>query len=91
MLRKVLSLDSLAWSASFLNVGAMALQFYTLVKAWNAAGVSLGMLGIFCFVQATYMMVGYRSKQWALFWGMAFSLAFTSIDAGIVVYLKYVR
>jgi len=91
MLKRLISLDTFAWSASFLNVGAMALQFRALVKTWDATGVSLGMLGIFCFVQVVYMMVGRRAKQWALFWGMVFSLLFTATDTGIVIYLRYLR
>ena len=89
MPRELFSLEMAAWLASFLNVIAMAFQLRSLIKAWDAKGVSLVMLGVFCYVQATYMRVGYHSGQWALFWGMLFSLLFTAASAGIVVYLRY--
>jgi len=91
MLKWLVSLDGRAWSASFLNVAAMAFQLWTLITKWEAGGVSLAMLAIFCFVQYTYMQVGYKTKQWALFWGMLLSLLLTGADAALVVYLQHVN
>lgn len=87
----LITLDNIAWLASFLNILAMALQFWKLIKKWDATGVSLGMLAIFCFVQGTYMMVGYRSQQWALFWGMVFSLLLTAASACLSFYLQHIK
>lgn len=87
----LITLDNITWLASFLNVLAMALQFWKLVKKWDATGVSVGMLTIFCFVQGTYMMVGYRSHQWALFWGMIFSLLLTAASACVSFYLQHIK
>jgi uncharacterized protein with PQ loop repeat len=87
----LITLDNIAWLASFLNILAMALQFWKLIKKWDATGVSLGMLAISCFVQGTYMMVGYRSQQWALFWGMVFSLLLTAASACLSFYLQHIK
>lgn len=87
----LITLDNIAWLASFLNILAMALQFWKLVKKRDATGVSIGMLAIFCFVQGTYMMVGYRSHQWALFWGMVFSLLLTAASACLSFYLQHIK
>jgi uncharacterized protein with PQ loop repeat len=87
---KVLSLNSRAWQASFLNVLAMALQLFTLCTTKNIGGISLGMLGIFLYVQVTFAQVGHRDKSWALFWGMAASALLTTTIIIFVLYLRFV-
>ena len=77
-----------AWSASFLNVGAMALQLKTIVRTQDTKSVSLGMMRIFAFVQAVFGLVGLHSGQWALFVGMLGSVAVT---ATIIAYVKHLR
>ncbi len=85
---KLLSLNSRAWSASFFNVAAMALQLRALWTTKNVGGISLGMMVIFLYVQITFAQVGYRDKSWALFWGMVFSAIFT---AAIIAFVLFVR
>lgn len=77
-MRKLFSLENRAWSASFFNIAAMALQFWTLWTTRNPGGLNFGMLAIFLYVQVTFAQVGYRDKSWALFWGMVFSAIFTT-------------
>ncbi|MEY4731513.1 MAG: hypothetical protein RL681_459 [Candidatus Parcubacteria bacterium] len=85
----LLSLDGLAWSASFVNVLAMALQLRALVKSRETKGTSLGMLIIFVYVQTVFCFVGHRSGQQALFWGMLLSGVITTTIFGFVVYLRH--
>lgn len=87
-MRKLLSLDNRAWSASFFNVLAMASQFWTLWTTRNIGGTSLVMMVIFLYVQITFAQVGYRTKSRALFWGMVVSALFTT---AIIVLMLYVR
>jgi hypothetical protein len=77
LLKKVFSLNSRAWSASILNVFAMASAFWTLWSSHDAKGTSFIMLGLFLYVQITFAQTGYRDKSWALFCGMVFSAFFT--------------
>ena len=88
-MKEILSLNNRAWSASFFNVLAMALQFYTLWTTKNVGGVSLGMLAIFVYVQTTFAQVGYRDKSWALFWGMVVSAFITTAIVLLVVYVRF--
>lgn len=78
----------LAWSASFVNILAMALQLKTLVTTRETKGVSLGMMGIFAYVQSVFCLVGFHEKQWALFVGMLGSVFITT---SIVVYVLRLR
>ncbi len=86
---KLFSLDGRAWSASFVNIVAMALQFWALWTTNNVGGTSLGMLAIFLYVQITFAQLGRRDKSWALFWGMAISGVITTAIILFVVYIKY--
>ncbi len=81
ILKKIFSLDSRVWAASFLNVAAMASQLWTLLSTKNATGVSLTMLIIFICVQLTFAQVGYKAKVWGQFWGMIASAAITTTIA----------
>ena len=78
----------LAWSASFVNIVAMWLQLSELRKTRETKGMSLGMLGIFTYVQSVFCLVGFHEKQWALFVGMLGSVAIT---ASIIVYVRRLR
>ena len=89
-MKKLLSLDNRAWSASFFNILAMALQFWTLWTSRRVEGVSLGMMVIFLYVQITFGQVGYRTKSRALFWGMVFSALFTTAIIALVLYVRFV-
>ena len=84
-------LGTLVWSASFLKVIAMAFQLRALIKSRSTKGASLGMLLIISYVQAIYACSSYQAGQWALFWGMLFTLFFTVASAGFVIYLRYIR
>lgn len=77
-MKRLLSLEARVWSASILNAVAVGAQLWTLVVTKNPAGLSLIMLGIFLYMQVTYAQLGFRTKQRAMFWGMAASAAFTS-------------
>lgn len=87
-MKKILSLDSRAWSASFLNAAAMANGFWTLWTSRNVSGTSLVMMAIFLYVQITYAQVGYKTKSLALLWGMVISAVFTT---AIIVFVLYIR
>ena len=89
-MKKLFSLDSRAWSASFFNVLAMGLQFWTLWMTKNVGGVSLGMMVIFLYVQITFGQVGYRTKSRALFLGMVFSAMFTTAIIALVLYVRFI-
>jgi hypothetical protein len=86
---KIFSLNNRAWSASFFNVLAMALQFWTLWTTRNIGGISLGMMAIFLYVQITFAQIGRRDKSWALFWGMVFSAIFTMAIIAFVLYARF--
>jgi hypothetical protein len=88
-MQKFFSLDNRAWSASFVNILAMALQFWTLLTTRNVGGISLGMLAIFLYVQITFAQVGRRDKSWALFWGMAISAVITTTIILFVIYVRF--
>ncbi|MEK7200977.1 MAG: hypothetical protein AAB672_02515 [Patescibacteria group bacterium] len=90
-MRKLFSLDNRAWSASFFNILAMALQLWTLWTTKSVEGVSLGMMVIFLYVQITFGQVGYRTKSLALFWGMVFSAIFTTAIIVLVLYVRFFR
>ncbi|OGZ44803.1 MAG: hypothetical protein A2844_01225 [Candidatus Ryanbacteria bacterium RIFCSPHIGHO2_01_FULL_48_80] len=77
-MKHLLSLEARVWSASILNAVAVGAQLWTLVVTKNPAGLSLIMLGIFLYMQVTYAQLGLRTKQRAMFWGMATSAVFTS-------------
>lgn len=77
-MKRLLSLEARVWSASILNAVAVGAQLWTLAVTKNPAGLSLIMLGIFLYMQVTYAQLGFRTKQRAMFWGMAASAFFTS-------------
>ena len=87
-MRRLLSLENRAWSASFFNVLAMALQFRALWKSWDPSGLSLGMLVIFLYVQVTFAQVGRKTKERALFWGMVLSAAFTTAIVVLSIWIR---
>jgi uncharacterized protein with PQ loop repeat len=91
MLRKLFSLDSRVWSASFLNVVAMGSQLHALWITRNADSMSLVMLVIFMYVQVTFTQLGYRNKSWGLFWGMLICLVITILITILTLHLKYAR
>jgi uncharacterized protein with PQ loop repeat len=78
----------LAWSASFVNIFAMALQLKTLVKTHKTEGVSLGMMSTFVYVQTVFCLVGFHTKQWALFVGMLGNVVITLSIVALVVRLR---
>jgi len=90
-MKKLLSLDNRAWSASFLNAAAMANGFWTVWTSRNVSGTSLVMMVIFLYVQVTYAQIGYRDKSRALFWGMVVSAVFTIAIILFVLYFRFFR
>ena len=89
MRSRLLTLEGRAWSASFLNVAAMALQLFALWNTWSLKGVSVGMLGIFLYVQITFAQVGRRDKSSALFWGMVASAALIASSMVLAAYIFF--
>jgi len=86
-----LSLDNRAWSAGFLNVLLLLIQLYHVWRAQTAEGLSLVMLVGFVYIQLTFVQVGYRSKEWGLFWGLIISFFVTAILIALVVYLQHFK
>ncbi|MGX1809284.1 hypothetical protein ACWIGI_26480 [Nocardia sp. NPDC055321] len=81
-------IDWLAWSASFVNIAAVGLQLRRMWASRSAAGVSLGMLAIFVYVQSVFCLVGYHERQWALFSGMLGSFVVTCVTIAVAVRLR---
>ena len=87
-MKRLLSLEARVWSASILNAVAVGAQLWTLIVTKNPAGLSLIMLGIFLYMQVTYAQLGLRTKQRAMFWGMAASAVFTSTIIALALLLR---
>lgn len=72
-MKKFFTLDGRVWSASILNVIALALQLRALLWGGDPSTISKGMLLIFIYMQVTFAQAGYRTKMWGQFWGMSVS------------------
>lgn len=74
----LLSLDGRVWSASILNVFALAFGLREVISQRDASNVSFWMLVIFLYMQSTYAWAGWQSELWGQFWGMLFSAFITT-------------
>lgn len=81
------SLDGRIWSASFLNVGAIAFGIREVIIKDDASGVSSWMLVIFLYMQATYAQAGFQNEMWGQFYGMFISALLTTF----FIFLKLFR
>lgn len=72
------SLDGRVWSASILNAVLVAHQLLTVLRSHSTEGLSLVMMIGFLYMQVTYTQLGHKTKNWAMFWGMAASAVFNT-------------
>jgi hypothetical protein len=86
LFKKLFSLDMRVWSASTLNASFLGLELVTLIQTHHTKGLNLWMFVGFLYVQATFIQLGYKTKQWGLFWGMIAS----AIVSAIIVILIFV-
>ncbi|MBI4020862.1 MAG: hypothetical protein HY369_01330 [Candidatus Aenigmarchaeota archaeon] len=77
-LQRFVGLEARVWSASILNAVFMASQLRTLLVTRDATGLDLVMLAGFCYMQVTFAQLGWHTRQWAMFLGMAASALITA-------------
>ena len=79
-------LDGRIWSASILNALFLFFQLRKIIQTKSAEGVSIIMFSGFVYMQITYMQLGYKTKQWGLFWGMLASVIISILIISFSLY-----
>lgn len=79
--------DSVSGFIALINPVALVPQLFTAVAADNVEGISTGMYWIFVLIQATFALIGIKSKNLGMFLSMVISVLI-SLAIIVVVTIK---
>lgn len=77
LIRRLIGVEARSYIAGFGNALVLALQLVQIVQTHKVAGLSIPMFVGFLLIQATFMEVGWRTKQRGQFLGMFCSAVIT--------------
>jgi uncharacterized protein with PQ loop repeat len=77
------------WLAGIVNVGAMLPQLWQIIKTHETKGLSLGMVGIYFFIQIAFSLQGFFRRDKMLMWCLGLSALVSAIIISMVVYLRH--